>query len=136
MLKTKHEFIDFRMWSGLFLSYGEERVDAQSSEKQYLRNNLKPYIYFFIAFGVHLMLHPLISDQWLPHSEITVISFSLTFVSMFAFMYTTSGSFPDYLILISFALNVLAKYPYEMDGGKNLLLNSMFVLFIFDFFLL
>lgn len=115
MLKTKHEYIDFRMWSGLFLNYGDEHVDTEDSENQYLKNNMKPYFYFFAAFALNLLLYPLIHDhQWLPHSEITVIAFFLTFTSMIAFMYSTK--MPDFLILFSFGLNVLAKYPYEMDS--------------------
>lgn len=35
MLKSKHEFIDFRIWSGLFLSY-DEHVNADDSENLYL----------------------------------------------------------------------------------------------------
>lgn len=116
MLKSKRDFIDFRMWSGLFLQYGDANVDANASERQYLRNNMKPYLYFFVAFFANLMLTPIIAEhhQWMPHSEITVVSFALVFVSMFAFMYG-AGSCPDWLILISFGVNVLAKYPYEMD---------------------
>ncbi|XP_055616658.1 wolframin [Toxorhynchites rutilus septentrionalis] len=116
MLKTKHEFIDFRMWSGLFLRYGDEHLNTVNSENQYLRNNLRPYLYFFVAFFVNVMLQPNINDQWLPFSEITVVAFVLTFVTMLAFMYTSAGPFPDYMILFSFGLNVLAKYPYEMDS--------------------
>jgi wolfamin len=115
MLKSKHEFIDFRIWSGLFLSY-DEQVNANDSENLYLRNNMKPYLWFFLSFASNLMLYPLISDQWLPHSEITVVAFMLTFVTMFCFMYTSSSHTPDFLMLFSFALNVLAKYPYEMDS--------------------
>ncbi|CRK88216.1 CLUMA_CG001997, isoform A [Clunio marinus] len=114
MLKTKHEFIDFRIWSGLFLSY-DDHVNARDSENLYLRNNMKPYLWFFTSFAANLMLFPLISDQWLPHSEITVVAFVLTFLTMFCFMYTSSSSVPDLLMLFSFALNVLAKYPYELD---------------------
>ncbi|XP_049281665.1 wolframin [Anopheles funestus] len=115
MLKSKHDFIDFRMWSGLFLRYGDEHLNTDDSENQYLRNNLKPYFYFFTAFFINMVLQPNINDQWLPFSEITVLAFALTFLTMFAFIYTSSDSFPDYLILFSFGLNVLAKYPYEMD---------------------
>ncbi|KXJ81387.1 wolframin [Aedes albopictus] len=116
MLKSKHDFIDFRMWSGLFLRYGDEHLNTDDSENQYLRNNLRPYLYFFVAFFINVMLQPNINDQWLPFSEITVVSFVLTFVTMLAFMYTSRDPFPDYLILFSFGLNVLAKYPYEMDS--------------------
>lgn len=115
MLKIKHDFIDFRIWSGLFLSYGNEHIDVENSEHQFIKNNLKPYFYFFTSFIVNIMLHPfIINDNMILHSEITVISFVLIFVTMFAFMYTTKPC-PDYLILFSFGVNVLAKYPYEMD---------------------
>lgn len=119
MIKTKHEFIDFRMWSGLFLSYGDpNNLNHENSENQFLRNNLEPYLYFFIAFICNLIIQPNVIDvQWLPNSEITIISFLLTFSTMVAFMYTTSAlRFPDYMILCSFGFNVLAKYPYEMDS--------------------
>lgn len=116
MLKSKHEFIDFRIWSGLFLRYGDENLGTENSENQYLRNNLKPYLYYFAGFAINVMLQPVISNQLIPHSEITVISFILIFITMIAFMYsTTSNPLPDYLILFSFAVNVLAKYPYEDD---------------------
>ena len=118
MLKSKHEFIEFRIWSGLFLRY-DEQVNANDSENLYLKNNMKPYLWFFISFAVNLMIYPLISDQWLPHSEITVIAFVLTFITMFCFMFTSSPNVPDFLMLFSFALNVLAKYPYEMDSVVN-----------------
>lgn len=115
MLKSKHEFIDFRIWSGLFLSY-DEHVNANESENLYLRNNMEPYCWFLFSFAANLMLYPLIADQWLPHSEITVIAFILTFVTMFCFMYTSSSQMPDFTVLFSFAFNVLAKYPYEVDS--------------------
>lgn len=115
MLKTKHDFIDFRIWSGLFLSYGDHNVDAGGSENLFLRNNMKPYLYFFAAFVTNMVVYPIISNEWLPHSEITVMAFVLVFVTLFAFMYTSPEPFPDLLVLFSFGVNVLAKYPYEMD---------------------
>lgn len=116
MLKSKHEFVDFRLWSGLFLRYGDQNVDAEESENRFLRNNLSPYLVFFVAFVVNVITYPFISDQWLPNSELTVISFIITFITLLAFMYTSSDSYPDYPILFSFGLNVLAKYPYESDN--------------------
>lgn len=115
MLKSKHEFIDFRIWSGLFLSY-DEHVAADDSESLFLRNNMKPYFWFFVAFACNLMIYPFISGHWLPHSEITIVAFVFTFITMFCFMYTASSRLPDFMILFSFGLNVLAKYPYEMDN--------------------
>lgn len=116
MLKTKHEFVDFRLWSGLFLRYGDQHVDAEESENRFLRNNMSPYLVFFVAFVVNLITYPFISDQWLPNSELTVISFIIMCITLLAFMYTSSDTHPDYPILFSFGLNVLAKYPYEMDN--------------------
>lgn len=116
MLKKKHEFVDFRLWSGLFLRYGDQHVDSDESEDRFLRNNLSPYLIFFIAFVMNLIVYPFIADEWLPNSELTVWSFILTFTTLLAFMYTSSENFPDYSILFSFGLNVLAKYPYEQDN--------------------
>lgn len=114
MLKSKHQFIDFRIWSGLFLSYNQN-VYADDSENLFLKNNMIPYFWFFPAFAVNLMIHPFLIDQGLPYSEITVIGVLLAFMTMVTFM-RTSGKLIDLTILSSFALNVLAKYPYEMDS--------------------
>ncbi|KAG5673677.1 hypothetical protein PVAND_003703 [Polypedilum vanderplanki] len=118
MLKSKHEFIDFRIWSGLFLSYNEN-VYADNSENQFLRNNLKPYFWFFLAFAVNLMIYPLISDQWLPNSEITVVSLTLMFLTLVCFINTSSHSgLPDFITLMSFAVNIVAKYPDSVVSSK------------------
>ena len=114
MLKTKHDFIDFRIWSGLFLSYGDHNIEADMSENLFLKNNMKPYLYFFCAFIGNLLVYPLISAEWLPHSELTTAAGIFVFVSLIAFMYA-SQRFPDWIVLVSFGVNVLAKYPYEMD---------------------
>ncbi|XP_036324276.1 wolframin [Rhagoletis pomonella] len=115
MLKTKQDFIDFRIWSGLFLSYGDHNVEADLSENLFLKNNLKPYLYFFCAFIGNLIVSPLIANGWLPHSELTITSCIFVFTSLLAFMYSSARSFPDWIVLVSFGVNVLAKYPYEMD---------------------
>ncbi|XP_055677053.1 wolframin [Lutzomyia longipalpis] len=120
VLKAKHDYVDFRIWSGLFLRYGDESLETENTEAQFLRNNLKPFMYFFGALITNLMLTPIVSDQWIPHSEMTVVAFVLTFITLFAFMYSTSSFMPDYLILISFGVNILAKHPYEMDSVVNL----------------
>ncbi|XP_011208584.2 wolframin [Bactrocera dorsalis] len=115
MLKTKQDFIDFRIWSGLFLSYGDHNVEATISENLFLKNNLKPYLYFFCAFIGNLMVSPLIANGWLAHSELTIVSCIFGLASLVMFMYSSVRRFPDWIVLISFAVNVLAKYPYEMD---------------------
>ncbi|XP_004536059.1 wolframin isoform X2 [Ceratitis capitata] len=115
MLKTKQDFIDFRIWSGLFLSYGDHNVEANISENLFLKNNLKPYLYFFCAFIGSLMVSPLVAKGWLAHSELTIVSCIFVFVSLVVFMYSSARRFPDWIVLVSFGVNVLAKYPYEMD---------------------
>lgn len=115
MLKTKQQFVDFRIWSGLFLSYGDHNIEADISEQRFLRNNMKPYLYYFCAFVCNLIVYPLVTDAWLPHSELTIISGACTFITLGVFMYASSDLLPDWLIIVSFAVNVLAKYPYELD---------------------
>lgn len=116
MFKSKHNFDDFRIWSGLFLSY-DRHVDANNSENRFLRKQMQPYLLFFLAFFVNITLSPNIPMQWKLNSEITIISFILLFVTMFVFMCNHKyHSYPDMLILTSFGINVLAKYPYEMDS--------------------
>lgn len=115
MLKHKHKFIDFRIWSGLFLSYGDHDIDPGRSENMFLRKNMQPYLYFFCSFIINLLIYPIVPKDWLMFSEITVVSVVLTFVTIIVFIWTTPRPFPDILILISFGVNVLAKYPYEQD---------------------
>lgn len=137
ILKARQEFADFRMWSGLFLSYGDRGVDAAASENQFLRRRMQPYLWFFVAFCANVMLTPLLLggttaggsgadgadvhnagqhlDQYMAHSEVTVLSFILVFVTMLAPAGQTRPG-PDWLVLVSFGVNVLAKYPYEQDA--------------------
>lgn len=115
MLKHKHEFIDFRIWSGLFLSYGDHNIDPGRSENLFLRNNMRPYLYFFSGFITNLVVYPVVPKEWLMFSEVTVVSFVFTFLTIIAFMWSSPSTFPDVLILTSFGVNVLAKYPYEED---------------------
>lgn len=117
MFKSKHNFDDFRIWSGLFLRY-DHNVDTDASENQFLRKQMQPYLYFFLAFFVNVILLPILPVKWIPHSELTIVSFTLVFVTMLVFMYNNNSgnSMPDCLVLISFGINVLAKYPYEMDA--------------------
>lgn len=116
MLQTRRDYQDFRVWSGLFITYAGGSLNTQEAEFQFIRNNLKPYGHFFLALLGNLMVYPLIAEQWIPQSELTVIAFSLTFVTLLGFMPKKhSKVLPDYLVLFSFAVNVIAKYPYETD---------------------
>lgn len=114
MLHAKRQFIDFRKWSGLFLRYSDGSLQPDESENLFVRNNLGPFIKFFLALFVNLFLYPFISTQWVPFSEFCVLSFVLMFLTLFSFA-IQGRSYPDILALMSFAINVLAKYPYEKD---------------------
>ncbi|XP_061380004.1 wolframin isoform X2 [Danaus plexippus] len=114
MLLAKRQFIDFRKWSGLFLRYSDGNLQPDESEDLFVRNNLAPFVQFFLALFVNLFLYPFIATQWVPFSEFCVLSFCLMFLTLLSF--GTNGSpYPDVLALISFGINVLAKYPYEKD---------------------
>ncbi|KAK4875312.1 hypothetical protein RN001_011734 [Aquatica leii] len=117
LLQSKHHYQDFQNWSTLFLTYSDGSLNAAEAEYQFIRNNLKPYAHFFIALIVNLIIYPVISDQWIPQSELTIFAFCLTFMTLHSFMIKERGqSLPDFLTLFSFAVNVLAKYPYETDA--------------------
>lgn len=113
MLLAKRQFIDFRMWSGLFLRYSDGGLEPDRSENLFVRNNLFPFVQFFLALLVNLFLCPFVANRWVPFSELCVLSFFLMFLTLFSF--GTSGPYPDPLALLSFGINVLAKYPYEKD---------------------
>lgn len=115
MLQRKRELTDFRIWSGLFLSYSGGNLNPEEAEYQYCRNNLKPYGHFFLALLTNLMIYPIIAQQWTPQSEFTIIAFVLTLTTLLNFMWKDSSRFPDFLALFSFGVHVLAKYPYETD---------------------
>ncbi|XP_078039773.1 wolframin ER transmembrane glycoprotein wfs1 [Augochlora pura] len=115
MLQRKREFNQFRVWSGLFLSYSGGNLNPEEAEYQHCCNNLKPYAHFFLALLLNLMIYPIIAHQWTPQSEFTIIAVALTLVTLLNFMWKDSSKFPDFLALFSFSVHVLAKYPYETD---------------------
>ncbi|XP_061723286.1 wolframin isoform X1 [Cydia pomonella] len=114
MFHAKRQFIDFRKWSGLFLRYSDGNLQPDESENLFVRNNLGPFLQFFLALFINLFLYPFIATQWVPFSEFCVLSFSLMFLSLLSFG-RNGGRYPDLLALLSFGINVLAKYPYEKD---------------------
>lgn len=116
MLQSQRDFSDFRMWSGLFICYSGGSLNPEQAEYQYIRNNLKPYGHFFVSWLLNLLVYPIISQQWIPQSELTIIAFCLTFITLFGFMpKRRSKTVFDGLALLSFAITVLAKYPYDTD---------------------
>ncbi|XP_051164019.1 wolframin [Leptopilina boulardi] len=115
MLQRKRELTDFRLWSGLFLSYSGGNLNPEEAEYQFCRNNLKPHGHFFLALLLNLMIYPIIAHQWTPQSEFTIIAVALTLVTLLNFTWKDSSKIPDILAIFSFCVHVLAKYPYETD---------------------
>ncbi|XP_017758079.1 PREDICTED: wolframin isoform X2 [Eufriesea mexicana] len=115
MLQRKREFNNFRIWSGLFLSYSGGNLNPDEAEYQFCCNNLKPYGHFFLALLLNLMIYPIIAHQWTPQSEFTIIAVTLTLITLLNFMWNDTSKLPDFLALSSFGVHVLAKYPYETD---------------------
>lgn len=115
MLHAKRQFIDFRKWSGLFLRYSDGNLQPDESENLFVRNNLGPFVQFFSALFINLFLYPFIATQWVPFSEFCVLSFFLMFLTLLSFGTSGNNPYPDILALLSFGINVLAKYPYEKD---------------------
>lgn len=112
-LQSNRDFQDFRVWSRLFLTYSGGSLNPNEAEYQFIKNNLKPFGQFFLSLLVNLLIYPLIAHEWLPQSEITLLCFLFMFFTLFSFMF--KERFPDWSILLSFSINVLAKYPYETD---------------------
>ncbi|XP_028135542.1 wolframin [Diabrotica virgifera virgifera] len=116
MLQNQKEFTDFRLWSGLFICYSGGNLNSSETEYQYIRNNMKPYGQFFVSLLVNLFVYSFISEQWILQSELTIISFLLTFMTLLGFMPKVRSKMVfDMSVLFSFAINVLAKYPYDTD---------------------
>lgn len=125
MLKANRDFVDFRLWSGLFQHFGRElELYRENTEFLFLRNNLRPYLYFFIALVVNVLLRPVVRHEWLPCAEITIVAVALAVITALVFLYSTNKKtkslFPNVFIVMSLLVNVLAKYPYvdtsERDG--------------------
>lgn len=131
MLKARHDFIDFRLWSGLFQHFGRElALYRENTEAQFLRNNLKPYVYFFIALIANVLLRPIVKHELLPNAEIAVIALCLALITLLVFMCCTNNQqkqylFPNVLILFSLLVNVLSKYENVMDGSWEMF-DSLF----------
>ena len=117
MLQSKKEYSNFRVWSRLFLSYDRDgNLNTNDAEFEYCKNNLKPFGVFFLSLLINLVIYPFISEFWIPQSEFAIVSFALTFTTLYSFHERCNSKRIDFLMLFSFGINVLAKYPYETDG--------------------
>jgi wolfamin len=111
MLRSKHQFIEFKIWSGLFLSFNEN-VYAEDSENLYMRKSMIPYLWFFFAFIINMMLFPFIENDWRFASEIATVSLIFFLGTFVCFMFTSSHN-PDFVVVLSIFLNIFAKYPHK-----------------------
>lgn len=115
MLQSQKEYTDFRVWSRLFLIYDRDgNLNTDDAEFEFCKKNLRPYGVYFLSLLFNLIAYPFIAELWIPQSEFAIISFAFTFLTLYSFHEKTRKL--DFLLLFSFAINVLAKYPYETDG--------------------
>uniref|UniRef100_A0A2S2Q3J2 Wolframin n=1 Tax=Sipha flava TaxID=143950 RepID=A0A2S2Q3J2_9HEMI len=118
-LCAKRDYGRFRRWSNLFITYSGGCLSAQEAEYQYLMNTLKPYVFFFASLGVHLFMKTIIDSDTMFQSELTIVSICLTFYTLYSFSLCGpklgKTKTIDLIALLSFCVNVLAKYPYETD---------------------
>ncbi|VVC25780.1 Wolframin family [Cinara cedri] len=118
-LCAKRDYGNFHRWSNLFILYSGGSLSVQEAEYQYLMNTLKPYVFFFVSLGAHLFLKTLIDSDTMFQSELTIVSICMTFYTLYSFslcgpkLGKTKNL--DLIALLSFCVNVLAKYPYETD---------------------
>ncbi|KAL0277412.1 UNVERIFIED_CONTAM: hypothetical protein PYX00_004703 [Menopon gallinae] len=117
MLHAKKEYSNFRVWSRLFLRYDRDgNLNTDDAEFEYCKKNLRPFIVYFLSLLINLIAYPFISEMWIPQSEFAIIALTLTFTTLYFFNEKSSTRKFDFLTLGSFAVYVLAKYPYETDG--------------------
>lgn len=125
MFKSKHRYDDFQIWSQLFLNF-DQRFDT-SVENAFIRKEMQPFLIYFSAFFVYVIISAATPLEWKFASEVTIVSFILLFVTLMIFMYNSRNPFPDMLVLLSFGINILVKYPFEMDAEmwKNWLILDL-----------
>lgn len=116
MCKAKHRYDDFRIWSQLFLNF-DQQFDT-NAENAFLRKEMQPYLTYFSAFFVNVIISPAIPIEWKFSSEITIVSFLLVFVTLLMFMRNNRSAFPDLVVLLSFGIHVLVKYPFDVDAEQ------------------
>lgn len=86
---------------------GGGMFNSGQAEQRFLNGGLGVYVRFFAALLFYIMSYPLINPTWVPHAEVTVIATIMSVITLFSFM--ESPRRPDVLMLLSFALNVLAR---------------------------
>lgn len=127
LLQTQRELHDFRLWRGLFICYSNGDLNEHSFETQFILNHTKQYAWFFFGLLVHYFVYSITPIKL--ESEFTVLSCCFMFMTLFGFMPKhRSKTVFDSLALFSFAVNVLARYPYDTDpivsrGWRYLELN-------------
>ncbi|ERL86279.1 wolframin [Dendroctonus ponderosae] len=114
LLQTQRELHEFRLWRGLFICYSNGDLNEYSFETQFIFNHIKHYVWFFFSLLVHYFMYSINPIKL--ESEFTVMSCCFMFMTLFGFMpKRRSKTVIDSLVLLSFAINVLARYPYETD---------------------
>ncbi|XP_050313838.1 wolframin isoform X3 [Anthonomus grandis grandis] len=114
VLQYQREFYDFCLWRGLFICYSNGDLNERSFETQFILNHSKQFVWFFSNLIIHYFVYSLTPLKL--ESEFGVVACALMFMTLIGSMPKRRGSIIlDSLLLLSFAVNVLARYPYDTD---------------------
>lgn len=111
VLTKKWEFNQFRQWSNLLVAWGCPETNSVNAEWSHCWHNARPCLLFLIALLVNLLVTPFVPS--LAYSEITVLSTVMSLVTLYNFAWYKKKF--DFLIIVSFVVHLLARYPYEID---------------------
>ncbi|XP_060528318.1 wolframin-like [Cylas formicarius] len=114
MLQSHRELHDFRLWRGLFICYSNGDLNEHSFETQFILNHTKPYGWYFFSLLVHYFCYSITPNKL--ESEFTLVSCCFMFMTLLGFMPKRRSKIVfDPIVLLSFAVNILARYPYDTD---------------------
>ncbi|KAL1137949.1 hypothetical protein AAG570_009644 [Ranatra chinensis] len=114
VIAKKWESNHFKQWSNLLVAWGGDGVNGAEAQWAYCRNNITPYYVFLGSLLLNLTLSPFVGAFTIPHSEIVVLSTLCSVLTLYTFAWANGKL--DSLALLSFGINLLARYPYETDA--------------------
>ncbi|CAH1406164.1 unnamed protein product [Nezara viridula] len=111
VLTKKWEFNQFRKWSNLLVAWGCPETSSIDAQWAHCVQNAKPCFVFIAALLVNLLLSSSVHD--IPYSEITILSTFMSLLTLYNLAWRKKKF--DFVVLSSFVVHLLARYPYEID---------------------
>lgn len=111
ILTKKWEFNQFRQWSNLLVAWGCPETSSIDAQWAHCIQNAKPCFVFIAALLVNLLLRSRVHD--IPYSEITILSTLMSLLTLYNLAWRKKKF--DFVVLSSFVVHLLARYPYEID---------------------